>query len=153
MYIYTCIILCIYMCVYVTLSPFPLLPLSLPPSFPLSLSLPPSFPLSLPPSLPPHLSPISGERPTLPELLRLKIPQSVGVNYSIFGIFLLNDETGVRVRAFKKECQGDAEDVMLRILQEWLEGKGVSVSWQSLIQALRDTGLSELADHIQALKL
>ena len=42
---------------------------------------------------------------------------------------------------------------MLRILQEWLEGKGVSVSWQSLIQALRDTELSELADHIQALKL
>ena len=24
---------------------------------------------------------------------------------------LLNDETGSRVRAFKKECQGDAEDV------------------------------------------
>ena len=96
---------------------------------------------------------ISDERPTLPDLLLLDVPQSVGGNYSTFGIFLLNDETGCRVRAFKKECQGDAEDVMLRILQEWLEGRGVPVTWQSLDETLRKAKLNSLADKIAAAKL
>ena len=95
----------------------------------------------------------SVEPPSLPKLVRLKVPQQVGANYSMFGIILLNDKTGSRVRSFKKECQGDAEDVMLRILQEWIEGKGLPVTWESLIQTLRDVELTVLADHIQGLKL
>ena len=91
--------------------------------------------------------------PSMPELLRLRVPQQVGANYSTFGIFLLNDMTGSRVRSFKQACLGDPEDVMLRILQEWLEGKGLPVTWESLIQTLRDTDLSVLADQIQAIKL
>ena len=42
---------------------------------------------------------------------------------------------------------------MLRILQEWLQGKGLPVTWASLVQTLRDTGLSVLADQIQASKI
>ena len=95
----------------------------------------------------------SGEQPTLPELLCLKVPQEVGANYSTFGIFLLNDRTGGRIRSFKKECQGDAEDVMLRILEEWLEGKGLPVMWESLVKTLRNIDLSVLADQIQASKI
>ena len=55
--------------------------------------------------------------------------------------------------AFKKEYQGDAEDVMLRILREWLEGKGLPVSWETLVKTLRDTGLPVLADTIQTAKM
>ena len=40
---------------------------------------------------------------------------------------------------------------MLRVLQEWLEGKGLPVTWESLVQSLRDTGLSVLADQIHHL--
>ena len=94
-----------------------------------------------------------GERPTLPELLRLRIPQQVGASYSKFGIFLLNDLTGGRLRNFEKMCQGDAEEVMLRILQEWLEGKGLPVLWEVLVQTLRDTELNILVDQIQAYKI
>ena len=54
--------------------------------------------------------------------------------------------------AFKKMHLGDAEDVMQRILREWLEGKGLPVTWETLIKTLRDTGLNELADKIQAAK-
>ena len=50
--------------------------------------------------------------------------------------------------ALKKECQGVAEDVILRILQEWLEGKGLPVTWETLIQTLRKTGLSTLAEDL-----
>ena len=91
----------------------------------------------------------SGERPTMPELLRLKIPQGVGGNCYTFGIFLLNDQTGGQVDTFKREYQGDAESVVRRILREWLEGKGLPVTWSSLIKALRDTELLAMADQIQ----
>ena len=95
----------------------------------------------------------SGERPTLPELLRLKVHQEVGANYSTFGIILLNDRTGSRVQSLKQACLGNPEDVMLRILQEWIEGKGLPVTWESLVQTLRDIDLSVLADQIQASKI
>ena len=93
------------------------------------------------------------ERPSLPELLRLKVPQQVGANYSTFGIYLLNDETGSRVDSIEEYCRGNPEKITRKILQEWLEGKGLPVTWQSLIQTLRDVELTVFADHIQGLKL
>ena len=50
---------------------------------------------------------------------------------------------------FKEQYQGDAESVVRRILREWLEGKGLPVTWGSLIRALRDTELFAMADQIQ----
>ena len=89
-------------------------------------------------------------RPTLPELLRLKVPQGVGANYTTFGVVLLNDELGSRVDAIDNMYCRDGERICLKILQEWLEGKGLEpVTWNTLIQALRDSGLSSLADHIR----
>ena len=96
---------------------------------------------------------ISGECPTLPELLRLKVPQQVGANYSTFGILLLNDETGSRVDAIEDEYRGKPEKITRKILQEWLEGKGLPRTWESLVQTLRETELSDLADQIAAKKL
>ena len=93
-------------------------------------------------------------RPTLPELLCLEILEGVGPNYITFGVLLLNDKTGSRVMALKKECQGVAHDVLLRILQEWLEGKGLGpVTWETLVQTLRNTKLFTLADSVKAAKL
>ena len=88
-------------------------------------------------------------RPTLPQLLRLKVPQGVGAHYTTFGVLLLNDETGSRVEALKMECLGVPGNITQKILQEWLEGKGLEpVTWETLIQTLRDSELSSLADHI-----
>ena len=89
----------------------------------------------------------------MPELVRLKLPQQVGTNYSTFGIILLNDQNGSQVRNYKEESKGNPEDVMLRILQEWLQGKGLPVTWESLVQTLRDIGLSVLANQIQTSKM
>ena len=93
------------------------------------------------------------ECPYLPELLRLKVPQEVGANYSTFGIFLLNDWTGSRVNTIEHDCHMQSGPIIRKILQEWLEGKGLPVTWESLIQTLRDVELTVLADHIQRLKL
>ena len=91
----------------------------------------------------------SGERPTMPQLLLLDIPQQVGANYFTFGIFLLNDKTGSRVSGLKQACQGNPDDVVLRILQEWMEGRGVPLTWESLIEALKNTKLFTLADKLK----
>ena len=95
----------------------------------------------------------SGERPSLPELLRLKVHQKVGSSYFMFGIFLLNDKTGSRVNAFGDDYRGRSHIIILKILLEWIEGKGLPVTWESLVQALRVTGLSVLANQIQAFKM
>ena len=96
--------------------------------------------------------PIIIEPLNLPELLRLGVPEAVGVNYKRFGIFLLNDTKGSRLASIEDECRGRPEEIMLKILQEWLKGKGLPVSWKTLIKTLRDTGLPTLAEEIRAAK-
>ena len=86
----------------------------------------------------------------MPVLLRLEIPREVGGNYHTFGIFLLNDQTGGIVDTFREQYHGDAESVVRRILREWLEGRGLPVTWDSLINALRDTNLLTMVHRIQA---
>ena len=89
----------------------------------------------------------------MPELVRLGVLQQVGANYSSFGILLLNDKTGSRVDAIEDECRGKPERITRKILQEWMEGKGLPLTWESLIKTLRDTGLSTLADQIETSKV
>ena len=86
------------------------------------------------------------------ELLDFKIHQEVSTSYFKFGVILLNDETGSRVSGFEHACLRDPEPIVKRILQEWLEGKGLSVTWEILIKTLRDIELSTLADQIAATK-
>ena len=94
-------------------------------------------------------------RPTLPELLRFKIPQRIGADYMIFGIFLLDDATGSRVDGISTEvgCQGRSDRITTRILQEWVGGRGVARTWDTLVKILRDSEHNTLADQIQATKL
>ena len=92
----------------------------------------------------------SGDPPSMPELLRLQIPEEVGDRYYKFGIFLLHDKTGGRVNIIKKDCRGDSEQITQKILQKWIAGNGLPVTWESLIQTLRDTGLPVLAEQIKA---
>ena len=88
------------------------------------------------------------ERPTLPQLLHLKIPQHVCDHNFEFGVHLLNDHKGSRIKRLK-ECLEDPEDVALMILQDWLKGKGVPVTWKSLTEAVRHIKLQVLADKIE----
>ena len=92
----------------------------------------------------------SGGQPTLPELIHLNVLQGVGAHYTTFGILLLNDKLGNRMEAIEDECRGKPEKICRKILQEWLEGKGLPVTWGTLIKTLRDIKLSTLADTIEA---
>ena len=95
-------------------------------------------------------SPYTAMQPTLPELLRLKVPERVGTKYQEFGIFLLNDTTGSKVESLKHQHMGDPSRITMGILQEWLEGRGLPVSWGTLIQTLRDIQLNLLAEEVAA---
>ena len=96
-----------------------------------------------------HIVHFSGGRPTMPQLILLDIPQQVGASYSIFGILLLNDEMGSRVDTIEDECRGKPERIVRKILQEWLEGKGLAVTWETLVQTLKNSKLYAVADKIK----
>ena len=76
--------------------------------------------------------------PTLPKLLDLKVVTHVGAKYSIFGTYLLMDNTGTIVEALEKEHRGNADDINMAILRRWLQGKGlVPVTWSTLVDVLK----------------
>ena len=75
------------------------------------------------------------------------------MHYMEFGIELLDDSNGARVRAMQRECMRDAKLINMEILQEWVEGSGKQpVTWDTLIDVLRDIDLTILASEIAAVK-
>ena len=102
-----------------------------------------------------------GGQPTMVELVRfqgrerrINIPQEIGINYPQFGILLLEDTNGAKVRNIEHKHQKDAEQINTEILQEWVSGRGrLPVSWATLTEVLRDVELCELASDIEAVKL
>ena len=86
---------------------------------------------------------------SLPALLKLKIPQHVGAEYKTFGTFLLNDKTGTEVTSIEEELRGRTQRINMKILEEWLTGKGKPCTWHTLIETLRDCQLNALADQIE----
>ena len=84
---------------------------------------------------------------------RINIPQEIGLNYYKFGIQLLDDHNGNRVRNIERDCR-ETEQITTQIIQEWATGKGKKpVSWKTLTDVLRDTELNVLASKIEAVKL
>ena len=49
----------------------------------------------------------------------------------------------------RETFRGDPEKITFEVLTEWLAGKGVEVSWESLIATLRKSKLHFMAEQIQ----
>ena len=88
-------------------------------------------------------------KPSLLNLLPMKIHERVGANYIEFGTYLLNDGTGCRVDALEIECLGKPHRIALKILQDWVRGKGIERSWVALIETLRKCELFLLAEQVE----
>ena len=108
-----------------------------------------------------HTTCTPGTTPTLPELLKftctdkrvVNIPVEIATKYVQFGTFLLDDETGSRVKIMAHKHLNDAERINVEILQEWLTERGKQpVTWTTLVEVLRDIELSTLAGEIEAVK-
>lgn len=89
----------------------------------------------------------SGQTPSLPELVHFPIFCLRMHIYScyVFGVLLLNDLTG----NVCEEYMHTDEAPMMKILQRWLRGNGRDVSWQRLLDTLRESQFVELADEIE----
>ena len=51
---------------------------------------------------------------TLPQLMRLKIPEKIGGHYREFGTLLLDDDTGDLVDIAEKSCHYQSEEIVTR---------------------------------------
>ena len=85
---------------------------------------------------------------------RINVPQEVSTKYTQFGILLLEDTNGDRVRNMEHKHRGDVEQINLEILWEWVSGRGKQpVTWETLTEVLRDVELSVLARDIEEVTL
>ena len=67
----------------------------------------------------------------------------------MFGTFLLQDDHGDKMDNIRDTVRGNPEKIAFEVLREWLAGKGVEVSWESLIATLRKSKLHLMAYQIQ----
>ena len=80
---------------------------------------------------------------------KINIPVEVGEKFFEFGVFLLQDQSGAKVKSMTCKHLNDPKRINIEILQEWLTGEGKQpVTWSTLVEVLRDIGLSILADDI-----
>ena len=79
----------------------------------------------------------------------ISIPKQISTKYFLFGVLLLNDETGAEVSAIVKKYRDDAEQINLEILRLWIGGKGKPLSWDTLIDVLKAVRLNNLAGDIR----
>ena len=78
---------------------------------------------------------------------------AIGTEYVHFGICLLNDTNGSKVSNMAHKHSNDAERINTEILQEWITGRGRQpVTWETLVEVLRDVKYSVLARDIEAVK-
>ena len=104
---------------------------------------------------------LTASTPTIPELLKftcadntkINITKEIGDEYKCFGIFLLQDLKGQKVKTIKSKHQSDPSQINTEILEEWLAGKGKQpVTWATLVEVLCDTELYSLANVISTVK-
>ena len=83
----------------------------------------------------------------------INIPQEIGKKYFTFGMLLLKDPNAHRITAIEFKWPSDLVRMNTEILQEWVQGKGASLSWQTLVDTLEKVELSEMAKEIRDVKL
>ena len=80
----------------------------------------------------------------------INIPQEIGTNYYYFGLHLLDDPNGTRVRNIERDYR-EIERINTEILREWVTGRGKKpVTWETLTEVLCDIELGALASEIEA---
>ena len=106
-----------------------------------------------------YLNIIISSAADLPTLLKLKMKGTDGVNiiqkvaagnYTTFGMYLLQDESGVRVDLIKNDHRQDgAEGITEVIIQKWLTDGSTQIrTYEYLIKCLRESEMESIADDI-----
>ena len=103
--------------------------------------------------------------PTLQQLTQLDVPEkgisirimdTIGCDYFILGMHLLNDEDGVIVRTIEHDRKLTA-DILVEIFRRWIRGYQMKRSgnktntWEKLVEYLQYAKLMALADEIESI--
>ena len=75
--------------------------------------------------------------------------QRIGANYKSFGIFLLNDGDGGKVMNAESNPGCSPVKICERVVEEWLTGKGIAVTWEAFVDCLHCAELNVLAEDIE----
>ena len=92
--------------------------------------------------------------PTLTELMNfgrdnVDIIEQIGDKYHTFGVKLLDDKTGSRMRALERQLHNNPEDINNEILIRWINGEGREPrNWATLVVVLQECKLATLSDKI-----
>ena len=79
----------------------------------------------------------------------LYITQRTMKSYTKLGILLLDDDYCDYVYSFEEKYQRDPEKIVLAVFAKWISGTGRKpVTWQTLVDVLRDIELNTLAEEI-----
>ena len=92
---------------------------------------------------------VSAEVPNFLQLVNIDLPSRIGPKIKVFGTFLLQDDHGDKMDNIRANHQGRPTDMAMEVLREWLAGKGVEVTWESLMATLRKSKLHLMAYQIQ----
>ena len=98
-------------------------------------------------------------KPAQPELLNFKTRSGSSINiveqigeerYIELGVNLLNDSKGAKTKEFVDRNHSTVHMINWNILTEWCQGQGkMPVEWSTLVDVLREIGLSVLAGAIE----
>ena len=79
----------------------------------------------------------------------INIPQEIGPNWYHFGIFLLNDCSGAKVRNIAEKHRDNPEQINQEIIEKWIQGQSkLPVTWETLVGVLHKVRLNRLAHDI-----
>ena len=101
----------------------------------------------------------AGEKPTIqqlqafpgPDKKKIRVHEQIGTKYTDLAVFLLGDDTRVKVETFAMKHSQDPDRINLEILSNWLQGLGKQpVTWRTLVQVLRDLDLKSVANDIES---
>ena len=81
---------------------------------------------------------------------KLNIAREVGSEFTEFGILLLNDRKGERVKEIAEKHDSDY-DRNMETLRQWINGNGIKpITWATLVDVLEDLDLVTLAEDIRS---
>ena len=81
----------------------------------------------------------------------IDLTTDIGTSYTNFAIFLLNDEKGAIISGLETQHLKDANHINTAVFKKWMEGTNrVAVTWDWLVESLRNADLHELADTVES---
>ena len=79
----------------------------------------------------------------------LNIIQRTSTHYTNLSMFLLDDVNQHIINSLKEKFHHDPEKIVTAVYERWISGTGKKpVTWQTLVDVLRDIQLNSLADEI-----